>query len=402
MKILHTSDWHIGSTFYGKKRHDEYTAFFDWLYDAIQEHKADALLVAGDIFDTGLPSNTAQALYYSFLIRLRQSSCRHVIITGGNHDSPSFLNAPKELLKSLNIHVVGAVPDRTEDEIIRIEQNGEEVYVLAVPYLRERDLQGVSIADSHDNRARKIAEGIKKHYRNLTDLVLKKKTPNAKIIAAGHFFVTGASLEEEGERELYVGSLAQISAAVFPKELDYVALGHIHSAQKIGGFEHIRYSGSPLAMSFSERNSAKKILLLDTLNTQEKLCITEIPVPEFQIVRKIQGDFPKLETETEKLKKLGKPVWLEIEYKGEDLPDLKDRLFALTENSSIEILKFKNQNTYKTYLENAENDTLEDCTSEDVFETVLNSTEYSPEFKEELMDCYKEILSAMEERDINE
>ena len=110
MKILHTSDWHIGSTFYGKKRYEEFSLFFAWLLETINTEKIDVLLVSGDIFDTALPSNTAQQIYYSFLISLRQSCCRHAVITGGNHDSPSFLNAPKQLLKTLDIHVVGAAP----------------------------------------------------------------------------------------------------------------------------------------------------------------------------------------------------------------------------------------------------------------------------------------------------
>jgi exonuclease SbcD len=108
MKILHTSDWHIGRTLYGRKRYEEFEAFLTWLAETIQQNEIYALLVAGDVFDTSAPSNRAQELYYRFLCRVAASSCRHIVVVAGNHDSPSFLNAPNELLKALDVHVVGS------------------------------------------------------------------------------------------------------------------------------------------------------------------------------------------------------------------------------------------------------------------------------------------------------
>ncbi|MDD2999240.1 MAG: exonuclease subunit SbcD, partial [Candidatus Riflebacteria bacterium] len=108
MKILHTSDWHIGRVLHARKRYDEFEAFFKWLFETIEAQKVDALLIAGDVFDTSMPTNRAQQLYYRFLCRVAGSCCRHVVVVGGNHDSSSFLDAPKELLKGLNVHVVGA------------------------------------------------------------------------------------------------------------------------------------------------------------------------------------------------------------------------------------------------------------------------------------------------------
>ena len=117
MKILHTSDWHIGRSLYGRKRYDEFSAFLDWLAEFIQTESVDALLIAGDIFDTSTPSNRAQELYYRFLCKVSASCCRHIVVIAGNHDSPSFLNAPKELLRALNVHVVGSITDNSEDEV---------------------------------------------------------------------------------------------------------------------------------------------------------------------------------------------------------------------------------------------------------------------------------------------
>ncbi|MEB2332384.1 MAG: exonuclease subunit SbcD, partial [Nitrosomonas sp.] len=109
MKILHTSDWHIGKTLYGRKRYDEFEAFFSWLVETIEQEQVDVLLIAGDIFDTSTPGNRSQQLYYRFLHRVAASTCRHVVIIAGNHDSPSFLSAPRELLRALDVHVTGSL-----------------------------------------------------------------------------------------------------------------------------------------------------------------------------------------------------------------------------------------------------------------------------------------------------
>ena len=141
MNLLHTSDWHLGRALYGRKRYEEFAAFLDWLADTIERERIDVLLVAGDVFDTSAPSNRAQGLYYRFLCRVAASSCRHVVVVAGNHDSPSFLNAPRELLKELHVHVVGSsTPDHPEDEVLvlRNAQDAPELIVCAVPYLRDR------------------------------------------------------------------------------------------------------------------------------------------------------------------------------------------------------------------------------------------------------------------------
>jgi exonuclease SbcD len=150
MKILHTSDWHIGRTLYGRKRYEEFEAFLTWLAETIQQNEIDALLVAGDVFDTSAPSNRAQELYYRFLCRVAASCCRHVVVVAGNHDSPSFLNAPKELLKALDVHVVGSSTESLEDEVLvlRNDQDTPELIVCAVPYLRDRDIRVAEAGES--------------------------------------------------------------------------------------------------------------------------------------------------------------------------------------------------------------------------------------------------------------
>lgn len=213
MKILHTSDWHIGRTLYGRKRYEEFAAFLTWLADTIEQQEMVALLVSGDVFDTSAPSNRAQELYYRFLCRVAASSCRHVVVTAGNHDSPSFLNAPKELLKTLNVHVIGCASETPEDEmlVLRNAKAVPELIVCAIPYLRDRDLRVAEAGESVEDKEQKLLDGIQNHYAAVAALAAQTRTElgaDIPIVAMGHIFTAGGqTVDGDGVRELYVGSL---------------------------------------------------------------------------------------------------------------------------------------------------------------------------------------------------
>ncbi|WP_419605784.1 exonuclease subunit SbcD, partial [Thiolapillus sp.] len=221
MKVLHTSDWHIGRSLYGRKRYEEFEAFLTWLAETIQENSIDALLVAGDVFDTSAPSNRAQELYYRFLCRVAASSCRHVVVIAGNHDSPSFLNAPKELLKALDVHVVGSSTESLEDEVLvlRNQQGVPELIVCAVPYLRDRDIRVAEASERIKDKERKLIDGIRTHYAAVAALAEQKREElgvNIPIVAMGHLFTAGGrTVDGDVVRELYVGSLAHVTAGIF-------------------------------------------------------------------------------------------------------------------------------------------------------------------------------------------
>ncbi|HQP27484.1 MAG TPA: exonuclease subunit SbcD, partial [Candidatus Syntrophosphaera sp.] len=176
MKILHTSDWHIGRTLCGRKRYEEFEAFLFWLEETLHQEQVDTLLVAGDVFDTGAPSNRAQELYYRFLSRVATSSCRHVVVIAGNHDSPSFLNAPRELLKALHVHVIGGISDNRDDEVLVLskEAGSPELIVCAVPYLRDRDIRVAEAGENIEDKERKLIEGIRSHYAEVAALAEQK------------------------------------------------------------------------------------------------------------------------------------------------------------------------------------------------------------------------------------
>lgn len=286
MKIIHTADWHLGQTLHHWERYDEHAFFLEQLRQVLQDEQPDLLLVAGDVFDTGSPSHRAIMQYTSFLAQA-QLFCQQIIITGGNHDSPQMLNATRDLLKCLNIHVIGGRTQTLEEQLItvRSSKNGNIIGVVAaVPFLRDGGVASIA-GETVEQKRNSMREGIKQHYAALRDLALpyttNKKVP---LIALGHLYAAGSELsgnanEEndvlssklfKGERDInYAGNQDLIDIDVFPPEFDYIALGHIHKAQKVGKKNHIRYSGSPIPLSFSERNDQKQVLKIDFEGNRE-------------------------------------------------------------------------------------------------------------------------------------
>lgn len=272
LTILHTSDWHLGRRLYGQMRYDEFQAFLDWLTETIEAQKVDVLIVAGDIFDTMTPSNRAQSLYYQFLGTVSSLYCEHVVIVSGNHDSPTFLDAPANVLKFLNVHVIGTACENIEDEVLVLKDkhNQPQCLIAAVPYLRDRDVRSSQAGESGQDKDANVLTGINQHYDKVAEIAKAKQSQLIEqhnyyvpIIATGHLFTAGGrTTEDDGVRDLYVGSLGKVSVDMFDECFDYVALGHLHVPQKVGGCEHIRYSGSPIAMGFGEARQQKQVLLI--------------------------------------------------------------------------------------------------------------------------------------------
>lgn len=405
MRILHTSDWHLGRTLYGRKRYDEFEAFLTWLAETLRRERVDVLLVAGDIFDTSSPSNRAQALYYRFLCEVASSCCRHVVVTAGNHDSPSFLNAPKELLLALNVHVVGSVSDNPEDEVLVLEneEGAPELIVCAVPYLRDRDIRSAEAGESIEDKERKLVEGIGSHYAEVVGLARRKRDgldAGIPIVAMGHLFTAGGQTAEgDGVRELYVGSLAHVSGGIFPPGLDYLALGHLHVPQKVNGSEVMRYSGSPLPMGFGEAHQQKGVCLVELVGDETD--VRCVPVPVFQSLERVAGTWEELSVGIGELSAAGSRAWLEVVYEGEEvIGDLRERLEALVDGSGMEILRVKNSRIIDRVLARMEEEeTLEDLNVNEVFERCLDAHEVPEEQRPELLHAYGETLKSLAEDD---
>ena len=399
MKLLHTSDWHLGRTLYSKKeRQEEHQAFLGWLLKTIHDENIDLLLIAGDVFDTASPSSSSQKIYYDFLVQVRNSGCKQVIVVGGNHDSPSFLNAPKEILSALNVTVIGNVGAQIDDEIVVVKdaQNEPALIVCAVPFLRERDISRFAEGETYADRSKRINENIKKHYEEIATLAEKKReTVERKIpiIATGHLSVTGGKRDaDDGVRETYIGNIETIGSDIFPETFDYVALGHYHIACKIK--DHIRYCGSPIPMGFGEAKQKKVVYIVDF---EDQMNIETKDIPVFQKLESIVGDKDYISKRITELKETGDSVWIEIIYQGDDVfPDFASWAYEHTADSNIEILKLQNRLFLKEGL------TLEDSSASlneldvlKVFDTLLEKNSISEVSQEELKASYQEIISSL-------
>ncbi|MCP3928567.1 MAG: exonuclease subunit SbcD [Bacteroidetes bacterium] len=405
MKILHTSDWHLGQKFLYYDREEEHQKALDWLLQAIHDYAVDCLIVAGDIFDIGNPPNYARRLYYRFLTQLQRTSCRHIIIVGGNHDSPSMLNAPSELLEFLDIHVIGCATGNIEDEILEIRGPDRrlEGVIAAVPFLRDRDIRFSAAGESGSERIEKIKEGIYKHYLDVATFLSKYETENIPVLATGHLYAKGA-LSSEKQDNIYVGNMENIEASQFPNIFDYVALGHLHRAQKVGGKEYIRYSGSIIPLSFSEIKDEKSVNIISFEGGKLK----EIESAEIPIFRKLVAIKGSFETVMLKLRALHEndkavsqlPAWVEIIVQTDKIiPALDQKINEFTKDKPLEVLKIRIEREGQEMLNEEDVKELDDLNEEEVFIQKCMGFGSPPDEMLELISTFKELQSWMKEEE---
>jgi exonuclease SbcD len=405
MKFLHTSDWHLGRTLYDKKRYDEFEAFLNWLSEIISEQKIELLLVSGDIFDTSTPGNQAQELYYGFLAGIRETGCRNVIIIGGNHDSPTFLDAPRHLLGALKIKVIGSISDNPSEEICQIKDDSGKLIaiVCAVPFLRDRDLRTVEPGESTDDKSRKLKENIAAHYSRVYSeaMQLQPEGKTVPVIAMGHLFTKeGRTSDGDGVRELYIGSVAHVDGQEIANGFDYMALGHLHMAQKVGGLDKIRYSGSPIPMGFSEAEHKKKVVIVEFDGCNPVICEHEIP--RFRELVSISGSMEDITTGIEKLKEKESHAWIEIEVSTSiDSASLTSKIDELLKDSSLEILRIRNMRVAGSLSMQSESESLEMLQDGDVFKRCLEAYSVPEEERDALISTYAEAVQSMQSADIN-
>ena len=256
MKIITTSDWHIGNLFHGNDRLPEHKHFLKWLLGQIEMQQPDVLLVAGDVFDNGNPSAAAQSAYYEFLADATQSCPGlQIVITAGNHDSASRLEAPRALLTRHKVEIRGTV-HRTwtqtdeggkwdvdfDDLMIPVEgQDGTRAVVLAVPYLRSDVVQNAS-----------YSAGVNDFLRQLTDAA-RAKHPDTRLVMMAHMYAKGAEIaSKDASEKIVIGGQEEVNMDGWNDHPDYLTCGHIHKRQHIWNTDWARYSGSILPMSFAE------------------------------------------------------------------------------------------------------------------------------------------------------
>ncbi len=400
-RILHTSDWHIGRRLKEHDRSHEFTQFFDWLENLIASENIDTLLVSGDIFDNTTPTVTAQKIYYSFLTALAKShTCRHTVIISGNHDSPAFLDAPAELLGLSDIHVIGQACENPHDEVLALKDpNGNsELLVCAVPYLRDRDVRRLTLADNPEDSDKMLKAGIREHYSQVFAHAREiQGDSNLPVIAMGHMFLQGGiTHQDDGTRELYVGTAIRVDANIFPEWLTYTALGHLHSPQKTGR-DNIRYSGSPVAMGFGEAGQNKAVYILE-LDGKNLTGVQEIRIPVFQRLERIKGDMPEIFGQLQAFAGQHESVWAEVTYTGENsAPDLQENLQAFTKNyPMVEILSVHNEAKRGFIEDTGFTDGLESVTPMKMLDLLFEANTTPQEQQDIYTPLYQEILRGLE------
>jgi DNA repair protein SbcD/Mre11 len=410
MRLLHTSDWHLGQNFMGKSRQAEHQQLIDWLVAQVDAHAVDAVLIAGDIFDTGTPPSYARELYSQLVVRLHAAGVA-LLLLGGNHDSVSTLRESSALLEQLRARVVPAadVPEN-QVRVLPLRASGNEpasatpgCVVCAVPFIRARDVMQSEYGQSAEQKQQSLQFAISAYYQAVFTAADKTRKQlsaqlgrNVPLIATGHLTTVGASASES-VREIYVGALDAFPTGAFP-DVDYLALGHIHRPQKVGGHEHIRYSGSPIALSFDEAAQQKEVLLVD-LGEAGLEAVTPLPVPVFQRLVALRGNLKSLPAAFAQAAREATPehpVWLEVTVAEDDyLADLPARIQQLTEGLPLEVLRIRRERGNTAALLSADAGvTLEELDPLDVFARRLAHETLDAEVREALTERYKSVLAA--------
>ncbi|HFP9222310.1 TPA: exonuclease subunit SbcD [Raoultella planticola] len=370
MRIIHTSDWHLGQNFYSKSRAAEHSAFLDWLLTSAQAHEVDAIIVAGDIFDTGSPPSYARELYNRFVVQLQQTGCQLVVLAG-NHDSVATLNESRDILAFLKTTVVASAGHAP---FILPQRDGTPGAIFCpVPFLRPRELVTSQAGHSSGEKQQLLLNAISDYYQQQYEAAcaLRGDRP-LPIVASGHLTTVGAS-KSDAVREIYIGTLEAFPASHFPP-VDYIALGHIHRAQKIGGSEHIRYSGSPIALSFDETGKSKSVNLV-TFTDGQLTEVLPLTVPVTQPLAVLKGDFSSISEQLTQWRDAPQEqvVWLDIEITSDEyLHDIQRKIQAQTEDLPVEVLLVRRSRAQRErILAGERRETLSELQVEEVFERRL-------------------------------
>jgi len=282
-RVIHTADWHLGKPLMDLDRTEEFRRFLAFLLDTLVATEADALMIAGDVFDCATPPQAAVRLYFDFLAALYTRTHCVAVVVAGNHDSPSHLAAPRDLLNVLRTRVAAALDEDRSAMLIPLPRpENAALVVAAVPFLRERDLRTGRMGQSAAEIERDLREGLHCRYEEIAEAARPWRERGVPILATGHLTALG-STTSESEREIHVGGLGKIGADAFPDAFAYVALGHLHRPQAVGGRAHIRYSGSPLTLSFSEVSDEKEMRVLDFAGGS-LIANASLPVPQARLL----------------------------------------------------------------------------------------------------------------------
>lgn len=397
MKILHTADWHIGKQLHKIDLSADIELFFEWLLNTIKNEEINLLIISGDIFDQANPSQASLKQYYGFLKRMIGKNCK-VIITGGNHDSASVLNAPKEILSFLDIEVVGGAPEDLTDLFFEYSDDTEKVVIAAVPFLKDKDIRKSAEGETYSDKIEQIKEGIKiyfskvnEHYRNNFD--------SCKFVVMAHLFVQGSHISES-MRDIQIGNQAGVDGGIFGVEPDYVALGHIHKPYAVSTSHNIHYSGSPVSLSFSEKEDTKQVNIVDFSEGSTNVKILEIP--KFRRLISFTGTLSEVAQKINNYEHIG-----ELQALGEIIVNEEDE--NISTRQGLEDLILENTNELIHIVKSRLYFTNKVRGASEAFKTGTDVSEVTPmqmfekkvdlvgdlENKEDLKNAFREILEKL-------
>ena len=396
--FLHTADWHLGKRLHGTELAEDHERFFEWLVATVKERQVKLVLISGDVFDLANPSSEARRQYYEVVLALHREGCQ-VVVTGGNHDSPMVLNAPKALLRALNVSVVGGMPEQPAEVLVPVvAADGDTVAVVAaIPYLRDADLRHGVDRQSAEDRVEAVRHGIARIFQAVAEEAAASY-PGIPLVGMGHLFAHGAETSDS-EREIQVGNLADFHARQFPEAYHYLALGHIHRPQQIGGTDRIQYSGSPIGLSFSERNDHKRVVL-GTI-AAGKVSVESLPIPEFRKLLRLRGPLAKLREGLTDLNPDPKalPTLIEMEC-VEDRRDPQtiydlEELVANFAHPNARIVKYRVQFADQVSGANqlyTEGEHIQDLQPREVFERLLEREAPAESTRTKLLQAFEVVL----------
>ncbi|WEJ82549.1 exonuclease subunit SbcD [Kluyvera intermedia] len=398
MRIIHTSDWHLGQNFYSKSRAAEHQAFLQWLLNTAKSEQVDAIIVAGDIFDTGSPPSYARELYNRFVVDLQQTGC-HLVVLAGNHDSVATLNESRDILSFLNTTVIASAGHAPF--ILNLRDGTPGAVFCPVPFLRPRDIITSQAGLSGQEKQRQVLESITDYYQQQYQQACELRDDRTlPIIASGHLTTVGAS-KSDAVRDIYIGTLDAFPAQNFPPA-DYIALGHIHRAQKIGGSEHIRYSGSPISLSFDETGKSKSVNLVNF--SDGKLAeVTPLTVPVTKPLAVIKGDFDSISAQLAEWRdaEAEPATWIDIEITSDEyLHDIQRKIQTITDDLPVEVLLVRRSREQRQrILANQERETLSELSVEEVFHRRLALETLEEPQQQRLQTLFNETLHGLGEEE---
>ena len=392
---MHTADWHLGCSMGAEKRFEEYDALLAHLCSIIRDMNIEAVIIAGDVFDVYQPPNRAAEQYYRFLLEAGRAGAREIIVTGGNHDSAAYLEAPGKILEFLSVHVFASASQDPADMIVELRESSgvPAALVAAIPYLHEGDIVAVEGGSGAMERE-KVLKGAMLKYYSRTAEAMNNISSELPHIVTGHLFAA-----DRGEKNTsWTGTLMSVDTAEFPASIDYLALGHLHDARTLKSPHStcVRYPGAPVAVSFRELDVPKSVTVIDTEDVKN---ICEIPLPSFQDMRRLEGCREELEKELAAIAaSADHSIWCSVENTGSYEPGLWENLNMLIRDTPVKIIVCRNRESNPAVLQRLpEERHLADLAPADVFKLLLQESGVNGEETEPLLEAFREIETAVAE-----